>query len=123
MATRRKPDNCEFLNDGQVKLTFGGAPRTLGRPKIGQLKMFNNKLMQIAAEQAASRESGADIDVDEAVSATLEWWSDVINELKDDDDLPVPSDLDDFPTWMMNGELIAKIQTHWREVPWASGGN
>lgn len=122
MAARRKNDNCELLSDGQVKLTFGGATRTLNRPKIGQLKKFNSRLMEMAASQTAAKNAGG-IDVDEAVASTLEWWVEVIDDLKDDDDLPAPADLDDFPTWMMNAELITKIQTHWREVPWASGGN
>jgi hypothetical protein len=62
------------------------------------------------------------LDIDSVVSATLQWWSDVIDGLRDEDNLPAPSDLDDFPTWMMNTDLMVKIQNHWREVPWASGG-
>jgi hypothetical protein len=45
-----------------------------------------------------------------------------VDALRDGDDLPAPADLDDYPVWMMNGELLANVQTHWREVPYLSGG-
>jgi hypothetical protein len=120
VATKRKPDNCEFVSDGQVRLTFGGVSRTLRRPTIGQLKRLNNSLMDLAKTQTAPA-NPVDVDVDEVMNGTLAWWAEVIDDLRLEDDLPAPADRDDFPSWMMNGELMVKIQSHWREVPWDSG--
>jgi len=120
VAVKRKADNCEFISDGQVRLTFGGVPRTLRRPTIGQLKRLNNSLMDLAKNQTPS-ENPADVDIDEVMNATLGWWSEVIDDLRSEEDLPAPADHDDFPSWMMNGELMVKLQAHWREVPWDSG--
>jgi hypothetical protein len=122
MAAKRKSDVCDFLDDGRVKLVFGGAERILNRPTIGQLKKFNQMLLDIAKDQKDASTDASSLDIDSVVSSTLQWWSDVIDGLRDEDNLPCPSDLDDFPTWMMNTDLMVKIQNHWREVPWASGG-
>lgn len=120
MPTKRKSDNCEFLPDGQVRLTFSGVARTLRRPTIGQLKRLNNSLMDLAKAQTAPV-NPTDVNVDEVMNGTLAWWGEVIDDLRSEDDLPAPADHDDFPSWMMNGELMVKIQSHWREVPWDSG--
>lgn len=121
MAVKRKTDSCDFPSDGQVKITFGGVQRTLRRPTVGELKKFNKMLVDLAKNQ---KEGNADdIDIDSMVTATLEWWSDVIDTLKDEDEIPCPSDLDDLPTWLTNADLMVRMQNHWREVPWASGGN
>lgn len=122
MATRKKNDSCDFLDDGQVRVTFGGVARTLHRPTFGQLKRLNHKLMDLAKAQGDTK-NAADVNVDEVMDGTLDWWSEVIEELRSEEDLPAPADHDDFPTWMMNAELMVKIQNHWREVPWGSGRN
>lgn len=124
MATaKRKNDSCDFLPDGQVKLTFDNTPRVLRRPKVGELKVFNKTLVDIASEMQKNGNVVDNLDVDSVVAAQLDWWRDVIDTLKGDEDLPAPADIDDYPTWMTNTDLMVKIQTHWREVPWASGGN
>jgi|694.fasta_scaffold02904_30 hypothetical protein len=122
MATKIKNDACELLDDGKVRVTFGGASRTLERPKIGQMKRYNADLMDLAKHQNDARESGADMNLDDVIQGTLEWWTQVIDELKGEDELPCPSDPDEFPMWLMNSDLIVKVQAHWREVPYISGG-
>lgn len=121
MPVKRKADLCDFVSDGQVKIVFGGSPRVLRRPTVGELKKFNKMLVDLASAHRDRPEES--LDVDGMVAATLEWWEDVVNTLKGEEDLPAPSDTDDYPTWMMNTDLMVKIQNHWREVPWASGGN
>lgn len=124
MAAKKKSDVCDFMDDGRVKLAFGGTVRTLRRPTIGESKRFNQLLMEIASQQKSIDTSNpTSEDLDAAFSSTLLWWSEVINELRDENDLPAPEDPDDFPMWMLSPDLLVKIQTHWREVPWASGGN
>jgi len=34
----------------------------------------------------------------------------------------LPDDLDDLPVWLLAGELLGTTITHWREVPYLSGG-
>lgn len=122
MPVKPKVDLCDFLDDGRVKIVFGGVSRTLRRPMIGELKDFNKELVEIASA-AQSKGTGVEsLDIDDMVSTTLEWWKNVINSLRGEDELPAPDDTDDYPTWMMNTDLLVKIQTHWREVPWGSGG-
>lgn len=121
MAAKRKADSCDFSADGQVKITFGGALRTLRRPTVGELKRFNKMLMELAEAQKA--DDAVSLDVDAMVTATLEWWSDVIDTLLGENEIPCPADLDDLPTWLTNPDLMVKMQNHWREVPWVSGGN
>lgn len=122
MATKPKNDGCELLEDGKVRVTFGGTARTLQRPKIGQMKRYNARLMELAKVQNDAREAGESMDLDEVVEGTLQWWSEVIDDLKAEDELPCPADSDDFPMWLMNSDLIVKVQAHWREVPYLSGG-
>jgi hypothetical protein len=121
MAVKRKPDSCEFPADGQIKITFGGVQRLLRRPTVGELKKFNKMLIDLAQRQKV--EGSEEVDLDTMVTATLEWWCDVIDTLKGEDEIPCPADLDDLPTWLTNADLMVKMQNHWREVPWASGGN
>ncbi len=121
MAAKRKADSCDFSEDGQVKIAFGGVVRTLRRPTVGELKRFNKMIMELAEAQKADKPETLDIDT--MVSATLAWWADVIDTLRGEDELPCPSDLDDLPTWLTNADLMVKMQNHWREVPWVSGGN
>jgi len=124
MAARRKPDSCDFMADGQVRLVFNSESRTLRRPTIGEMKEFNAELVRLAAEQSGKdATSVTETDLNEIMSSTLAWWANVIDALRGEDELPAPADHDDFPTWLMNADLLAKLQNHWREVPWASGGN
>jgi len=125
MTAKRKSDSVELLDDGRVKLVFDGVVRTLRRPTVGEIKLFNKTLVELANDQKGVMESKdfSPSDVDVAFSSTLSWWSDVVDTLKGEEDLPAPGDLDDYPMWMMNPDLLVKVQTHWREVPWPSGGN
>ena len=122
MATKIKADLCDFIDDGRVKIVFGGVARTLRRPTIGELKEFNRQLVEIAVIAKDKNLTSENLDIDNMVSSTLEWWKDVIDVLRGEDELPPPDDVDDYPTWMMNTDLMVRIQTHWREVPWGSGG-
>ena len=122
MAAKPKTDLCDFLDDGRVKIIFGGVSRTLRRPTIGELKEFNRQLVEIASSIKGKEVTAENLDIDDMVSSTLEWWKAVIDSLRGEDELPAPDDTDDYPTWMMNTDLMVKIQTHWREVPWGSGG-
>jgi hypothetical protein len=121
MPTKRKPDLCDFSSDGQVKIVFGGVQRILRRPNIGELKKFNKALSEISVPR--DTENPQSFDVEEAITSMLNWWEDVIETLRGEDDLPPPSDLDEYPAWMMNADLMLKLQNHWREVPYPSGGN
>lgn len=117
-AKRVASDGVEFTDDGHIKVVVDGVTRLLRRPKIGELRSFMEGLGAITA---AEKESGPVSGLGESAEALVGWWSDVIDTLCSDD-LPLSTDVDDLPVWLLNAELVNRATSHWREVPYLSGG-
>jgi hypothetical protein len=108
-------DGVELLDDGRVRLVIDGTVRTLRRPKIGELRTLFTSIEAVGSKDRKPADGAFD-GADDVAS----WWRDVVDTLGDGD--PLPSDTDDLPVWILSGNLISKVATHWREVPYLSGG-
>jgi hypothetical protein len=107
-------EGVELLSDGRVKLVVDGNAVVLRRPKIGEMRTLVEAIQSLPAapeEGARSFMAGAEDIAD--------WWRNVVATLSDG---TLPEDIDDLPVWLLAGELLGSVITHWREVPYLSGG-
>jgi hypothetical protein len=107
-------EGVELLSDGRVRLVVDGTPHTLRRPKIGELRTFIE-----AIETLGKGPTEADRSFMAGAEDVADWWRTVVSTLSDG---ALPDDLDDLPVWLLAGELLGTTITHWREVPYLSGG-
>lgn len=115
----KQKEGVDLLDDGQVRVVFDGKAHTLRRPKLGELRRFYEGVETIAAAEKADAEDGK-LSYLAGVDEVADWWRIVFTELGADDVLP--DDVDDWPVWLLSGNLMGKVLAHWREVPYLSGG-
>jgi hypothetical protein len=119
MAAKKASDGVELAGDGRVVLTMDGVARTLRRPKIGELRTLFGNLDEVSKLE---KETGSVLSaLGDTADALAGWWATVVDMLGVDCD-PLPGDPDDLPVWLLSGDLIGKVTSHWREVPYLSGG-
>lgn len=120
MASKRAvSDGVDLLDNGQVLLRMNGAEWQLRRPKIGELRAFYERMKEVLDAQSGTEDRWEAIRAGEALA---DYWQEVVNVLRGDDDGEFPSDFDDLPVWLLSAELMVKVENHWREVPYLSGG-
>lgn len=120
MATKRTvADGVDLLDNGQVLLRMNETEWRLRRPKIGELRTFYERMREVLEAQEGTDDRWEAIRAGEALA---DYWRQVVDSLRTDDELPFPEDVDDLPVWLLSGELMVKVENHWREVPYLSGG-
>jgi hypothetical protein len=114
MAMSKSKDGVELLSDGRVKLVIDGTSNVLRRPKIGELRTFVE-----AIESLGKNPTEADRSFMAGAEDVADWWRNVVATLSDG---TLSQDLDELPVWLLAGELLGTTISHWREVPYQSGG-
>jgi len=109
-------DGVELLSDGRIRLVVDGESVVLRRPKIKELRRLQDLLMDVINAERESKGLAEQLAVQEGIAT---YWSEAIAMLGDGGELP---DADDLPVWLVSAVLINDAQTHWREVPYLSGG-
>lgn len=108
-VTEDVPDSVELLQTGRVRLTIDGRVYTLRLPKHGEFKQLRLGV------------SGLPVDAttEEHLDAMVNWVRDVFKLLSDKQ---LGDNEDDWPAWLMSGQLASRLLLHWRDVPLALGG-
>lgn len=139
-------EGIEYLPTGSIIVRFDGAEYRLGRPKLGTLRWFDERISTIRSEYLGRITQLRDLigelseDLTKQKKSALEkkatalreavnepfwettkgWIAEAFKQLGDK---PLPEDYDTWPAWLATDtELIGSILTHWKSAPKASGG-
>lgn len=122
-SSNPKPDEIDYQANGKIRLTIDGTRYNLRRPTIGQLRELEERVTEIAVEEA--EEIAAAREEKRAARSfepeLLEWWALVVGSLEEKEQT-LPEEADDLPAWLTNPMLIAETKAQWRTVPWGPGG-
>ncbi len=116
----KQKEGVDLLDDGQVRVVMDGKAHSLRRPKVGELRRFYEGVETIAAAEKEQTGDGR-VSYLAGVDEVADWWRTVFTDLCADDDV-LPDDVDDWPVWLLSGNLMGRVLAHWREVPYLSGG-
>lgn len=113
----KKHDGVALLSDGRIRLDLDGGSVTLRRPKIKELRAQYERLAEVDAAQQGVTDKWKQLELAERVAA---YWRQAVETLGSGDTLPAEDD--DLPVWLLSADLIVRVEKHWREVPYLSGG-
>lgn len=121
-------DGVDFTPTGRIRFIIDGLVYTLRRPKLGEFRQYRERLTAMRDTIQARQKTDEPID---DIGMVAEWLRVVFNGAPADDsykpihplsDRPLPEDSDEWPTWMVGGDLATQMVQHWTAVPLAPGG-
>ena len=98
-----------------LRATLSEAGVTLGRGGKVQLAEGTDEMAALAAIRKAKDEARKP-----TLQATETWWTTVLCDLAGADKATIPP-MDDWPAYMTNANLMARMSRHWLMVPLAPG--
>jgi len=120
------PEEFTLNPDGTITFDLDGAVRVLRRPTLRQYRDALETLSALRDEiEPSAEDEGFSTTVKIQLDKIVLWLDHIFKELAGEA-LPRTSDgeIDDtkLPAWLLSGELIASIITHWQAVPSHRGG-
>lgn len=120
-------DGFSLNPDGTITFEFSGVTRVLRRPTLKQYRASLETLSALRDEAAGDAEEG-DVSsgtIKMQLDKIVEWLDQTIKSLSGEG-LPRASDgeIDEdlLPAWLLSGEVIRDVITHWQTVPSRHGG-
>lgn len=119
-------DTVEFTDAGLLKVQVDEQTFTLRRPKIGELRAFDEAWTAIGNAQTARQEMLAGLDPEarkdtpphDFADEFIAWYRQVFEVLSD---TPLPEADDDLPGWFVGAEAGNEMRPKWKSVPWVAG--
>jgi hypothetical protein len=109
--------------NGTIECTVAGVQFDLRRPLLGEQRRFRDALQENII--AVEREERALPEADRTDGITdeplLAWWRDVITQLNIKPGGELPTEDEDLPGWLLQGDLVQDTMRVWSSVPWAPG--
>lgn len=113
-------DSLKLLDNGHVELTFNDTTYNCRNPKGGEYWELRAAYIEMNDKIKALPEEPKGIERDKAVFVALgQWLVTVINKLSS---TPFEGTTDDLPPWILNGQAVSDVMTHWTAVPLAPPG-
>lgn len=136
-----KTEGIYFNDDGTITLVIDGTVRHLRRPRLGEIREYEERLLELSDSMLADivhgRELGASITDDMADDErakisdevklilrrvreyTVPWTAAVVEAFSDK---PLPEDPEDWPSWLARDTTNpTKIVKHWTTTPLPPG--
>lgn len=117
--TQDDEDEVKYLDNGKTRLRIDGKTVVLGLPRLGQYKRLRQMALDSVDKARVAAAAGKSIDEIEEVTrfmrAVLHGDSDLGVKALADRPFDVPED--DWPAWMVGGNLHQQLLLHWRAVP------
>lgn len=120
------PDTVELTDAGTIEVVIDDATYTLRRPKIGELRGFEEGWQRIVKAQDDDKAERAKLD-EEALrqigpaswdAMFIGWYRSVFDALGNE---TLPPNDDDLPSWMIGAEAGIEWQRGWKRTPWVAG--
>lgn len=120
-ANDEDDERFEPRPNGTIKMVFGADEFVLRRPRVGQMREFDERLTEMADAQKTNNALGDDRDLGLDERLFLSWWRDVVAALDRNGGVFPPDE--DCPPWLISAPLVTETKNHWRSVPWGPGGS